>query len=170
MTNHVNTTNHTTRPPSFDARVMAYLPGLKNLAYKLERDPEIRGDLVTDTLIEALDKWQNFRGDGGMWNWLYWMMRGKLTNQRNKKKAHLVEEGYRYENATTAPRQHDYSELSSVLGQLTDRAGGVLIRRAMGETLAEIGKDIGVGVERTRQLEEKARARLVKWDVEREAA
>ena len=63
---------------------------------------------------------------------------------------------------TTQPRQEDYAELSHTLARLTGRSGEVLTRRAMGETLEEIGNDLGVTRERVRQIENAARAKLLK--------
>jgi RNA polymerase sigma factor (sigma-70 family) len=150
------------RPAAFDARVMAYMPGLRNLSYKLEKNQEIRNDLVTDTIIEALDKWQNFREDGGMWNWLYWTMRGRICNQRKLKKLHIVDSEFHYDTAAVQATQDDHVELSQVLDMMATREGGILLRRAMGEKLREIGEDLGISRERTRQIEEEARAMVVK--------
>lgn len=150
------------RPPEFDARVMQYLPGLRRLASKLGAKGEERDNLITDTIIEALDRWENYREDGGFWNWLYWTMRGKLTNSRDKKRLSISDrplEDYAH-LMSTAPAQEHHVELTQTLARMTARRGNVLVRRAMGDTLQEIGSDIGVGREAVRQLEERERAML----------
>lgn len=152
------------RPPEFDARVMAYRPGLFNLAGKLGARGEERVDLVTDTIIEALEKWQNFREDGGFYNWLYWTMRGRLTNQRKRKTLNVCEmtEEVVEINSCIDPPQYDYMALSDTIRCLPrGRNGSVLLRRAMGETLQVIGDDLGIGKERVRQIEQNSRASVM---------
>lgn len=149
------------RPPEFDARLLSYLPGMQSLAYKLGYRDEDRDDIVTDTFAYCLEHWQNYREDGGFWNWIYWQMRGMSSNTRARRVPRLVEAGIQYDNAKTMPNQQQYAELCETLRGLTARDGGVLIRLAMGDQLAEIACDMGVSRERARQLGARARARLV---------
>lgn len=161
----------TQRPPAFDSRVMAFMPGLQNLSRKYKKTWEDRNDLVTDTIAYALEKWENFREEGGMYNWLAWNMRGIASNQRQRRNLHIVEAPVQYALASSQPTQERYCELSSVLRILpAGRGGSVLLRRAMGEQLNEIGADLGVSPERVRQIEEKARALLVKRSARRMVA
>lgn len=162
-----------TRPPEFDARVMAYRPGLFSLAGKLGLKGEERHDLVTDTIIEALERWQNYREDGGFWNWLYWTMRGKHTNARDKRQLPMTDKSIEDVShlVRAEPSQERYLELSQTLAKLSaGRKGHVLLRRAMGDTLQEISNDIGVNRERVRQIEEEERAVLLKRVKHRRAA
>lgn len=158
--------SHSERPASFDARIMEYQPGLRKLASKFTATREERDDLVTDTIIYCLRNWQSFREDGGFWNWLYWSMRGVVSNKRDAVKARITlvqdSDGVFASRRGTAPSQLEYVELCQTLKRLNTRAGGVVVRRAMGETLPEIGADIGVTAERVRQIEEKERKRLVR--------
>lgn len=157
--------NDNQRPAEFDARVMAYVPGLRNLANKLGLRGEAAEDLVTDTIIEALERWQNYREGGGFWNWLYWTMRGKHTNARDKRQLPMTDKSLEDVDYLLGSRatQEGYAELSKVLSNMTGRKGAVPLRRAMGETLQEIGETIGVGRERVRQIEEGERARLLEF-------
>ncbi|MBX4941143.1 sigma-70 family RNA polymerase sigma factor [Rhizobium binae] len=151
------------RPAEFDARVMAYVPGLRRLAGR--RVPrEYRDDLVTDTIIYALAHWKNFREDGGMWNWLEWSMRGILKNAATKaanRKKNLkfvpLDENM---DLVTPANQLDYADLSKALDGMTGRGGKIVVRRAMGDSLAEIGKNMGLTSERVRQLEAREMKRL----------
>lgn len=151
------------RPREFDARVMAYLPGLRSMAAK--RVPrEYRQDLVTDTIIYALAHWKSFREDGGMWNWLEWSMRGIISNAATKA-------AFRKKQATFVPiedhmylsmpaNQLDYADLSKALDGMNGRGAKIVIRRAMGDSLAEIGQRMGLTSERVRQLESREMQRL----------
>lgn len=155
-------TNTVTRPKEFDDRVMQYLPGLRGLANKLGLRGEEADDLVTETVIEVLERWQNYREGGGFWNWLYWTMRGRHTNARDKKKLPMSQrpiDDYEY-SLSTLPSQEGYAELSCTLSRLTGRNGSVLVHRAMGDTLDEVGAIIGVNRERVRQIEMAEREKL----------
>lgn len=155
-----------TRPASFDAKLMKYRPGLLVLAAKFTTTSEERHDLVTDTIIYCLRNWQSFREDGGFWSWLYWSMRGVVSNKKDAVKARITlvqdSDGVLAARRGVAPTQLDYVDLCQTLRKMNTRAGGVVMRRAMGDTLPEIGSDIGVTAERVRQIEEKERKRLMR--------
>lgn len=150
--------NDNTRPSSFDAALLKYQPGLARLASRLRpEDPE---SLLQDLNVFALSRHTNFRGDpsqpkSGFWNWLQLNMRSMAQSQRRRSVPPKGE-------ITTQPIQEDYAELSRTLARLTGRSGAVLTRRAMGETLEEVGNVLGVSRERVRQIENAARAKLLK--------
>lgn len=165
----------TERPADFDARVLAYMPGLRALA-KRYVPQEYREDLVTDTIIYALDKWQNFRPDGGMWNWLSWTMRGIVSN-RAERASTKTRKGVQFVPledvafmASTPPTQEDAVIAKDMLSRLPRNKGGrILLKRGLGYSLAEIGqrRRRPVSAERVRQMEVDARkafAKKVKWD------
>ncbi|NZD50512.1 sigma-70 family RNA polymerase sigma factor [Rhizobium leguminosarum] len=152
-----------TRPAAFDARVMAYVPGLR--AFAAKRVPrEYREDLVTDTIMYALAHWTNFREDGGMWNWLEWSMRGILKNAATKaanRAKHLrcvPIEDHMY--LSTPANQLAYADLSRALDSMTGRGGKIVVRRALGHSLREIADDMGLTSERVRQIESREMQRL----------
>lgn len=154
------------RPPSFDARVMAYVPGLRRLAYKLHYRGQDADDLVTDTIIIALSRWKAYREDGGFWMWLQWQMRGIVGARRQLKKVQIVNiddfvDGSRGEFAWRG-NQEDYADLSAALSRISGKSGEVLLRRVMGDGLREIAEEMQVSKEWVRQLEERARADLKK--------
>lgn len=161
----------TTRPASFDAKVMSYVPGLRKLAARYATR-EYRNDLVTDTVIYALEKWENFRGGhesdkGGMWNWLAWCMRGIVKNGATKaatRKKHVLFVPLEdHMQVVTPPNQFEHA----YLGQISDRlqsssTGSALYRRALGDTLEEIGKKHGMCRESARLLVNEGRADLMR--------
>lgn len=155
-------TTTTQRPPEFDARVMAYLPGLRKLARRYRGGSEARNDLVTDTIMRALEKWERFREDGDFWNFLIWTMRdvvsGQAQHRARRLGLQLVSNDVKYMNASTPAQQLGFSELSDAIRRLpAGREGVVILRRAMGDELQEIGADFGVSAERVRQIETRAR-------------
>lgn len=161
----MNATNPPThRPAAFDARVLAYAPGLRSLAYKLGHRGEAAEDLVTDTIIDALHRWRSYREDGGLWRWLELMMLPRSREARRrvaKEKEVRVDIGDGAELVMgVGPTQECSADLSSAVVKLSGRRGRVLLRRAMGEDLQEIGKELGISCERVRQIEEAARTAL----------
>ena len=163
MTPPAAANDNTMRPAEFDARLMSYLPGIRNQARKMV-PVELREDLVTDTFIYCLENWRKYREDGGFWNWVCWGMRGiRSNNAQRKSRISEAGEGEEYRNASVPATQHDHADLSLVLAKLSGtRASEALLRRAMGEGLSEIAADMGVSTERVRQISEEERTRLRK--------
>lgn len=148
------------RPPEFDARVIAYLPGLKKLARRYTRNLEERDDLVTDTIALCLRKWKTFRPDGGLWSWMSWEMRGIASNMRSRKQINIVDDatGYIMGNAAIAPRQETYADLSQTLAKATSKYQQIAVRKAMGATLRELGDEFGISRQRVEQLVKRGQA------------
>lgn len=156
--------DNTPRPAEFDARVMAYMPGLKKLALRYV-PRKYADDLVTDTIIYALEKWRNYRADGGFWNWLSWAMRGIVKNQATVAKAQRHGAGMVVpladHDAAVDARQDDALHARDVLKRMSrTREGRIMIRRGLGDQLDEIGRRRGIGKERVRQLEMRGRAKF----------
>jgi RNA polymerase sigma factor (sigma-70 family) len=161
-------TRPTKRPASFDERIVAYRPGLYSLARRLGFDGDRREELVQDTCVSALSKWENYREDGGMWNWLYWQMRHIAYSQARLGRLRIATGATaerQLAGASTAATQQVHVELACALRKVTGRDGDILMRRAMGDSLREIGEEKGISYERVRQLEERARSRVVCGEV-----
>lgn len=148
------------RPAEFDARLMAYLPALRVLARRLSPDPEV---LVNDTVVWALSRWQNFRGDlaqtnSGFYNWLQINMRSIAQGQRKRRTLSTVP--LAQHDAPVPAAQEAAVDLGAVTMRLGGRPGAVLARRAAGGTLGEVATDMGICKERVRQIEGEERAKL----------
>jgi len=132
------------RPAEFDAKVMAFYPGLLNHAWKLTRDRERQIDLASDTVAMALHRWQSYDEKYAIWTWLKLTMH-EIRRDRAKSLTRQVK--------TVVPSSDDDSYLPSTQGNQFDSAylsgvlraiakipnGGHIIRRAMGDTFREIG-------------------------------
>lgn len=132
------------RPAEFDAKIMAFYPGLLNHAWKLTRDRERQIDLVGDTVAMALHRWQSYNEKYSIWTWLKYTMQ-EIRRDRARESTRQIktvvpssdEDSYM---PATQGNQFDSANLASVLrtiGQIKN--GGHIIRRAMGDTFREIG-------------------------------
>ncbi|QIG68699.1 RNA polymerase sigma-70 factor protein [Rhizobium phage RHph_TM3_3_14B] len=157
-----------TRPPEFDTRLMNYYPHLRRLAHKLTNSASEREDLLQDSIAHILSHWTSFRPDGGFYNWITFLMRNVAQEKRRKERRrskHMTTTHDERAMAAVAvlPNQLDTIELREALNCMPEgRDGEIVMRRAMGDTLVEIGEDFGVGRERARQLEERGLATLRK--------
>lgn len=157
------------RPAEFDARVLAYLPGLEALAKRLTRDEDAREELVQGAIVHALTNWQGFREDGGFWGWLRFCMlayrqhcaRGHQARKRRGMTVSLDSPMHGQDAAealglSTPPDQHSALEMADTLrlvdATLSPRDANLIKARLAGYTLDEI-REGGIGVSRQRVLQ-----------------
>ncbi|WP_157814387.1 sigma-70 family RNA polymerase sigma factor [Rhizobium sullae] len=158
--------NDNTRPASFDQRLIDHLPYIQKIASLCVRGADEREELVADSITYVLGSWQNFRPDGSFHKWLGYMVRGIATEKKRRfyrraKHMRQVEGEMALENAATLPNQFHAVELAEAISNMpAGRDGEVVMRRAMGDTLTEVGVHFGVGRERARQIEERGLATL----------
>lgn len=151
--------DNTPRPGEFDARLMSYYPHLNRLAFTLSNNKSEQEDLLQDSIAYILTNWTKFRSDGGFYNWITFMVRNVAQEKRRKvlrraKGMPTTNDERAMAAVAVQPNQLDRIELGEALDSLPEgRDGEIVMRRAMGDTLAEIGEAYGVGRERARQLE-----------------
>jgi RNA polymerase sigma factor (sigma-70 family) len=165
------------RPAEFDDAILQWLPFLHKMAARLERNKQDREDLVNETVATALKRWTGYKQEGSLPGWLAFQMRERVRFMRRQRsvraasydaeRRHYGKDGHQYIDALidsigTPARQEDIVCARQVVDALTGRDGDVVLRHAMGDTLEEIGAGMGVTRERARQLEVKARERLMK--------
>jgi DNA-directed RNA polymerase specialized sigma24 family protein len=151
---------------------MAYLPGLKKLARKLTKTMDERDELVQDTMAYVFNHWTNFRNDpsaprNGMYNWLTLNMRsiaqGKRHVAANARKNMPKETLAALVGVSTPANQEDIVYANQIVRRLSrSREGRMLVRIGGGEMLKDVAARRGIGVERVRQLTERAREELVR--------
>lgn len=171
------TTTQPTRPTEFDAKVLAYLPALKKLAYRFERNRQDREDLINETVEVALRRWAGYRPDGGFYGWLVGQMRSVVADVRRRARRHVAEpldaaidqanadeDPYKIYAMPAAPAEQDnIIELDQVRAAMKPgRAADMLMRVAAGEEYAAIAADYGVSRQRAHQIVTAERARLRK--------
>ena len=145
------------RPAEFDARVIAHLPLIKKLA---RRYLPTSDDFDSDITAYALEHWYAYNPQFHFSTWLTFKARELAATKRAKGKLDIV-----YPTKTevsTPPRQAAYT----LLGQVFDIAqrtlsGRVLLRRAKGDTLDEIARDLGCSNQAVSQREHTARRQIL---------
>lgn len=137
----------TERPPEFDAKVMAHISALRKLAWRKIRNRDAANDLVSDTVILALHRWQNYNPKWAMWTWLGMLMKGKARDNwmaRNRR-IEMVAEGTEYNNAPEGGSQLDALELADVLRRAKKIPNSdVPIRLAYGDSSEQLAAERGV--------------------------
>lgn len=167
------------RPAEFDARVLAYMPALKKLAYRFERNRQDREDLINETVEVALRRWAGYRPDGGFYGWLVGQMRSVVADVRRRARRHVagpLDAAFDHNSMDDTPmavsswheptlpaEQDNIIELDQVRAAMRPgRAGEMLMRVAAGEEYSTIAADYGVSRQRAHQIVTAERARLRK--------
>lgn len=167
------------RPASFDARVLSYMPALKKLAYRFERNRQDREDLINETVEVALRRWAGYRPDGGFYGWLVGQMRSVVADVRRRARRHYAEPldaAYIHNSGDDTPmavsswhepmlpaEQDNVIELDQIRAAMRPgRAADMLMRVAAGEEYSSIAADYGVSRQRAHQIVTAERARLRK--------
>jgi RNA polymerase sigma factor (sigma-70 family) len=161
---------HDSRPPEFDERVMKYFPAILKWCNKASGDRHIAYDMAVDVVEYCLVHWQNFREDGGFYNWLHWQFRGYVSNQAQKHKRDMHNRG----GALVAIDAYTPNEASAFLPHTQSHAAKVeasttiamlskvkdfdmAYRHAEGESYVDIAKDYSLSHQRVQQRVEKFR-------------
>lgn len=167
------------RPASFDAAVIQWLPFLRKMAYRLERNRQDREDLVNETVATALKRWENYNASFALPGWLAFQMRSVVNDARRRKRVATVSYSTAREREfdddgnggsmrtlldrhVVPPSQDDIVCARQVVDALSGRDGDVVLRHAMGDTLEEIGQQYGITRERVRQIETRGRAAVMR--------
>jgi len=158
----------TTRPPGFDAALVAYLPTLRRQATFMAGN---RAD-GEELLQEAVDTMLRRAGGCRMETFKTWAqirLRGtasalKVARRAQKRRMPSMTSKERATLDTYAqPSQEEAFDLQRAVTALGGiRNGDIVLRRAMGVLLEEIGEETGTSRENIRQKEERARRNLVK--------
>jgi RNA polymerase sigma factor (sigma-70 family) len=151
------------RPAAYDRQMVEHIPLMKKIAGRYGMKD--REEFVQELCTELMHRWEG-RDDSytfATWVWSNALnVRSRLSMARKAKKrsAPTVPLDVIGDRACQ-PNQDDVVELSQVIQRLSGtRDSEILIRHVMGDDLAAIGRDYGVGRERARQLAERERSRL----------
>lgn len=156
---------------AFALRVAEEIPGLYRYALAVVRDGDRAEDLVGETVLRALERQDQFRGDAALRTWLHSIL-AHLAIDRGRHAAHetsvaRVEEAWRDDHYTVDPSvvaEHAHSRglLERALGTLSEGYRAVLVLHdAEGWSSREIAEALGLSVAATKQRLRRARMMLV---------
>lgn len=171
-----------------DEQVVAELPGLLRYALALTRDPVAAEDLVQDTVVKALERGDQFRGEASVATWLHRVMYHRFVDGARRRTPDLVDDEALAEAVEEAWRDDAYTvdaqvvleraetrdELYDALVRLpVDYRSAVVLHDVEGLTAAAVAEIQQVSLPAAKQRIRRGRAMLVSAlarGVERRAA
>ncbi len=147
------------------------LPSLYRFALALARDPHLASDLVQDTMVRALERSDQFRGDAPLGAWLKRILRNLAIDRARRSEHEVVveevEDDWRRDEYTVDPlavieRAATRDELEDGLARVPfiyRRA--VVLHDAEGWTVREIAELEEIGVPAAKQRLRRGRMALV---------
>jgi RNA polymerase sigma-70 factor (ECF subfamily) len=92
--------------PSAEA-IAEHLDALYRFALRLVRDPDLAADLVQDTVVRAIEKGAQYRGDGELLSWLRQLLHNLAMDRARRSRREIVvddvEERWRADDYTVDP-------------------------------------------------------------------
>lgn len=156
---------------AFGALVAAQAPGLLRYALTLTGDPAQAEDAVSETMLRALERQDQFRGEASLQTWLHQILHHLVIDRARRHARELsvseVEDHWRDSNYTVDPaivaeRAAERAELQDALLRLpfTHRVV-VVLHDAEGWRLPEIAALLGIGLPAAKQRLRRGRMMLV---------
>lgn len=75
---------------AFEAEALVHLAALRGFALKLTRSPDDAEDLVSETVLRALERWQQYRLGSNMRAWLFTILYHAFVSRRRRVDAREV--------------------------------------------------------------------------------
>ncbi len=144
---------------------------LYRFALSVSRDPELAGDLAQDTMVRALEKADQYRGDAPLGAWLRRILYN-LAVDRSRRASHEIvvddvekhwrDDEYTVDPAAVAERAQSREELEDALTRLPFAYRvAVLLHDVEGLTVREISEIQGVSLPAAKQRLRRGRMALV---------
>lgn len=157
----------TTRPPEFDAALLASLPTMRRMANRI--DAANRDDLINETIAFACERWTNFRGaaygaGSGFLSWLRINMRAIAGRPKWRGRLDVCSlNDIDIEAQRIDPPQEAAADAAIMVDMLKARGrdGEIVLRKVAGLSVAEAGEPWG--------LSEKGTARVLRAERDRVA-
>lgn len=107
------------RPYGFDAAVMRARPRLVQFARKLSKNSVLADDLVQDTILTAIAKYEQFQPGTNLNAWLFTIMRNGFYSRARKGGREIGDpDGALAATLTCRPDQGDAYDLQIILGRM----------------------------------------------------
>lgn len=153
------------RPAEFDAMLVAHIPYVRKAVAYRANSSEPREEYVQIVLMKAMERWANYRTSDSFRQWLKWIVRQTLTNQRSLKKITVAMGGMEdLPQQATGARQHNLLEAKMVVEAAMQ--SDILSAIALGETTPEIAASRGVHRNAIRQAANRHREKYLAKFVE----
>lgn len=151
--------NVASRPAAYDQAILDHQNLLARMAYGHARRAGEAEEIVQDTIVLALRKWNRYDPQFTFGTWLGLLMKN-VMNERRTRAQRMKRTGVavNIDDVVIAarPEQEDALMLADILDAFPDgRDGHVLTRRLYGDEQQEIAADLGVTRSRVGQIEER---------------
>ena len=163
------------RRQRFEAEALVHLDALYSFALKLTHSRDDAEDLVSDTMLRALDRWEQYHLGTNIRAWLFTILRNTYYTQVIRRRREVRDETGEYANNVRTPPTQDWSvamrALQAALAQLPDEHREALILvGAAGLSYEEAAEICGCALGTIKSRVNRARARLLKIMDAEEAA
>ena len=155
-------------------RLAGEIPGLLRYARTITADPAAAEDLVSDTLVRALEKSGSYRGDSSLATWLHRILHNIAVDRFRRQRefatddigaqveARWRDDSYTVDAATVVARAETAEELRDALVHLPfDQRSAVVLHDAHGLTNQQIAEIQGVSLPAAKQRLRRGRMMLV---------
>jgi RNA polymerase sigma-70 factor, ECF subfamily len=155
----------------FAAAVTDQLESLYRYARLLTGDPVLAEDVVQDTVLRALERAHQFRGESGLRTWLHRILHNVVVDRARRSAREVVvdeiedrwrDDDYTVDQVAVAERAADRAELEDALLRLPDiHRTAVLLHDVEGWTVQEFADAVGIALPAAKQRLRRGRMALV---------
>ncbi|MCU0270756.1 MAG: sigma-70 family RNA polymerase sigma factor [Acidimicrobiales bacterium] len=158
--------------PGLDPDALAAeTPALLRMATALTRDPHRAADLVQDTIVRALERSDQYRGDAPLGAWLRRILHNLAVDRGRRSQRELLvedveerwrDDAYSVDAATVVERAHDREEVEDALAHLPFHyRSTVVLHDLEGWPVREIAAMADIGLPAAKQRLRRGRMMLV---------
>ena len=147
----------------FRKKLLASFPGLQQYTHRLTTNIDDADDLLQETLLKALCKYDYYKTDANFNGWLYTIMHNTFVNKSRKENhcsAIELEHCVHLHNRIYIDCGHSYYELLSLVESLPDAYRAPFKMHAAGYKYHEIAEISGISIGTVKSRIHTARQRL----------
>ena len=147
----------------FREKLLASFPGLRQHTHRLTTSSDDADDLMQETLLKALCKYDYYKNDTNFNGWLYTIMHNAFVNKSRKENhcsAIEIEHCVHLHNRNYIDCGHSYYELLSIVESLPDAYRMPFEMHAAGYKYHEIAENLGISIGTVKSRIHSARQRL----------
>lgn len=144
---------------------------LYRFALSITRDPDRAGDLVQDTFVRAVERFDQYRGNAPLEAWLKRILYNLAMDRARRSSREIVveevetdwrDDEYTVDPAVVAERSHTRAEIEDALARVPfDYRTAVILHDAQGWTVREIAETQSISLSAAKQRLRRGRMALV---------